>query len=81
MCLRNCEKHKKYLILNNYSILNTSHNRCKRLNKLRNATSKKKLMKKKDPERKSVSLPDLTSSVKPRLNGVPRTYRPELDKM
>lgn len=55
--------------------------RCKRLNKLRNATSKKKLMKRKDSDRKSVSLPDLTSSVKPRLNGIPRTYRPELDKI
>ncbi|KAG5337832.1 HPS4 protein, partial [Acromyrmex heyeri] len=55
--------------------------RCKRLNKLRNATSKKKLMKKKDPDRKSVSLPDLTSSIKPRLNGIPRTRQPELDKI
>ncbi|XP_012540121.1 uncharacterized protein LOC105838818 isoform X2 [Monomorium pharaonis] len=55
--------------------------RCKRLNKLRNATSKKKLMKKKDPDRKSVSLPDLTSSIKPRLNGIPRTHQPELDKI
>ncbi|XP_011164544.2 uncharacterized protein LOC105199242 isoform X1 [Solenopsis invicta] len=51
--------------------------RCKRLNKLRNATSKKKLMKKKDPDRKSMSLPDLTSSIKPRLNG----HQPELDKI
>ncbi|XP_070162156.1 uncharacterized protein Hps4 isoform X2 [Polyergus mexicanus] len=55
--------------------------RCKRLNKLKNATSKKKLMKRKDPDRKSVSLPDLTSSVKSRLNNIPRTYRPELDKI
>lgn len=57
------------------------YNRCKRLNKLKNATSKKKLMKRKDPDRKSVSLPDLTSSIKPRLNGVPRAHQPELDKM
>ncbi|XP_018314730.1 Hermansky-Pudlak syndrome 4 protein [Mycetomoellerius zeteki] len=55
--------------------------RCKRLNKLKNATSKKKLMKRKDPDRKSVSLPDLTSSIKPRLNGVPRAHQPELDKI
>lgn len=54
-------------------------NRCKRLNKLKNA--KKKLMKRKDPDRKSMSLPDLTSSIKPRLNGIPRTHQPELDKM
>jgi len=48
------------------------------LNKLRNATSKKKLMKREDPDRKSMSLPDLTSSIKPRLNGI---HQPELDKM
>ncbi|XP_067213318.1 uncharacterized protein HPS4 isoform X2 [Linepithema humile] len=55
--------------------------RCKRLNKLRNTTSKEKLMKRKDPDRKSVSLPDLTSSVKQHLNGIPRTYQPELDQI
>lgn len=58
-----------------------AYNRCKRLNKLRNATSKKKLIKRKDPDRKSMSLPDLTSSIKPRLNGIPRARQLELDKM
>ncbi|KAL6258441.1 hypothetical protein P5V15_010397 [Pogonomyrmex californicus] len=53
--------------------------RCKRLNKLRNAASKEKLMKKKDPDRKSMSLPDLTSSIKSSLT-IPRIHRPELDK-
>ncbi|XP_072745778.1 uncharacterized protein Hps4 isoform X1 [Anoplolepis gracilipes] len=55
--------------------------RCKRLNKLRNASSKEKLIKRKDPDQKSVSLPDLTSSAKSRLNGIPRTFRPQLDKV
>ncbi|XP_026828329.1 uncharacterized protein LOC113561394 isoform X2 [Ooceraea biroi] len=55
--------------------------RCKRLNKLRNATSKEKLMKKKDPDRKSVSLPDLTSSITQHVNDIPKTYQPELEKM
>ncbi|XP_024877372.1 uncharacterized protein LOC112458155 isoform X1 [Temnothorax curvispinosus] len=55
--------------------------RCKRLNKLRNATSKKKLIKRKDPDRKSMSLSDLTSLIKPRLNGIPRARQQELDKI
>ncbi|XP_020289673.1 uncharacterized protein LOC109857603 isoform X2 [Pseudomyrmex gracilis] len=55
--------------------------RCKRLNKLRNATSKEKLIKKRESDRKSVSLPDLTSLIKPRLNDAPRIYRLELDKI
>ncbi|KYM95642.1 Hermansky-Pudlak syndrome 4 protein [Cyphomyrmex costatus] len=55
--------------------------RCKRLNKLRNATSKKNMMKRKDPDRKSMSLPDLTSSIKPRLNGIPRAHQAELCKL
>jgi len=28
-----------------------------------------------------MSLPDLTSSIKPRLNSIPMAHQPELDKM
>ncbi|KAL0125675.1 hypothetical protein PUN28_004625 [Cardiocondyla obscurior] len=55
--------------------------RCKRLNKLKNATSKKKFIKKKDPDRKSISLPNLTLSIKSRLNGIQMVRQLELDKI
>ncbi|XP_032667504.1 uncharacterized protein LOC116842414 isoform X2 [Odontomachus brunneus] len=53
--------------------------RCKRLNKLRNATSKERLMKRKDLDRRSASLPDLTS-VDPCSGSSSRICLPELSK-
>jgi len=51
------------------------------LNKLKNAIPKEKLMKRKNSERKSISLPNLTSSINWHLNDVPKNYQPELENM
>ncbi|KAG7208950.1 hypothetical protein KM043_015124 [Ampulex compressa] len=50
--------------------------RCKRLNKLRNATSKEKLIRRKEPGRKSLSMSDLESLNNLYLNRMPlKMYR------
>ncbi|XP_011139698.1 uncharacterized protein LOC105183351 isoform X2 [Harpegnathos saltator] len=53
--------------------------RYKRLNKLKNATSKERLMKRKDLDKTSVSLPDLTS-IDPCSGSSSRICLPELSK-